>query len=174
MQRYLRTASQRIVAVYYFSAFAEWLPSARRRHAAYVAALTSRRVIPIRGKFKAKDRWCPHCRRSSTGHEEKETDVNIALHVLDGAYRDVFDHALIVSRDSDLVPAMRMLRARFPQKRLTLVAPPLAGHSTEMLGWATGKTKIREEHLAAALLPAEIRDASGRIVARRPAAYDPP
>jgi uncharacterized LabA/DUF88 family protein len=174
MHRYVRPVSQRIDAVYYFSAYADWLPAARSRHGAYVAALIARGVQPVMGKFKAKDRWCPHCRRSSTGHEEKETDVNIAIHLLDGAYRDTFDHAFLVSRDSDLVPAMRLLRERFPRKRLTLVAPPLAGHSSEMLGWATGKTKIRREHVEASRLPAEVRDATGTIVARRPSIYDPP
>lgn len=174
MRRYLRAGSQRMEAIHYFSAYADWLPNARSRHGAYVAALVARGVIPVMGKFKAKDRWCPHCRRSSTGHEEKETDVNIAIHLLDGAHRDTFDHALLVSRDSDLVPAMRMLRKRFPRKGLTLVAPPLAGHSTEMISWATGKTKIRKEHVEASLLPAEVRGPTGSIVARRPATYDPP
>ena len=174
MQRYVHGASQRVATVYYFSAYAEWLPEARRRHGAYVAALAACGVVPVMGKFKAQDRWCPNCRRLSKGHEEKETDVNIALYLLDGAYRDSFDHAFLVSRDSDLVPAMRMLRERFPRKRLTLVAPPLAGHSTEMLGWATGKTKIRREHVEASLLPPEVRAPSGAIAARRPAAYDPP
>jgi len=66
-----------------------------------------------------------------------------------------------------------VVRERFPLKRLTLVAPPLAGHSTEMLGWATAKTKIRRHHLEESLLPAEVRDAAGAIIARRPAEYDP-
>lgn len=173
MQRYVHAASQRIDSVYYFSAYADWLPAARNRHSAYVAALVARGVVPVMGKFKEKDRWCPHCRRSSTGHEEKETDVNIGIHLIDGAYRDTFEHAFLVSRDSDLVPAMRMLRERFPWKRLTLVAPPLAGHSTEMLGWATGKTKIRKDHLEASLLPGEVRGPTGLIVAPRPPAYEP-
>jgi uncharacterized LabA/DUF88 family protein len=112
--------------------------------------------------------------RAWVGHEEKETDVNIALHLLDCGYRDTFDHALLISRDSDLSPAVRMLRERFPEKRLTVVAPPLAGHSKAMLRWATGKTKIRTEHLEQSLLTAEVRDASGALIATRPREYQPP
>jgi uncharacterized LabA/DUF88 family protein len=174
MTRYVRPRSQRIEAIYYFTAFAEWLPRARHRHAEYVAALRARDVTVVMGKFKARERWCPRCRRSWVGHEEKETDVNIALHLLGGAYQDEYDHAVLVSRDSDLVPAMRMLRNRFPDTRLTVVAPPLTGHSSEMLGLATAKTSIRPRHLAQSLLPAEVRDATGAVVAVRPVEYAPP
>jgi uncharacterized LabA/DUF88 family protein len=172
-ERYVRPRSQRLEAVHYFSAYAEWLPAACDRHAAFIAAQRARGVRPVMGRFKRKDRWCPLCRGRSVGHEEKETDVNIALHLLDGAYRDEFDRALLVSRDSDLTPAMRLLRERFPGKGLTLVAPPLAGHSTEMLRWCTGRTKIRLEHLAGALLPAVVLDSEGRVVATRPRTYSP-
>lgn len=173
-QRYLRPASETLIGVYYFSAYAEWLPDARRRHRTYVAALVTTGVAPVIGKFRTKDRWCQRCRRASLGHEEKETDVNIALHLLDGGYRDGFDHALLVSRDSDLIPAVRMFRERFPEKRLTIVAPPLRGHSAEMIRWATGKTKIRVEHLEQSLFPEEVRDSTGALVATRPAEYEPP
>lgn len=100
--------------------------------------------------------------------------MNIALHLLDGGHSDGFDHALLVSRDSDLIPAVRMLRERFPEKRLTIVAPPLRGHSTEMLRWATGKTKIRIDHLEQSLFPEEVRDSTGAVVATRPHEYVPP
>ncbi len=119
-------------------------------------------------------RECMEWHRLYNSYEEKETDVNIALYLLDGAYRDTYDHALVVSRDSDLVPALRMLRTRFPRKGLTVVAPPLAGHSTEMLNWATAKTKIRAKHLEQCLLAREVRDATGTIAAARPPEYDPP
>lgn len=173
-QRYVRPASQRLGAVYYFSAYADWLPTARRRHEAFVRAQRERGVVVVMGKFKRQYRWCPLCRRSSIGHEEKETDVNIALYLLQAAHRDAYDRAILVSRDSDLLPALRMLRESFPKKELTLVAPPLAGHSTEMLSWASSRSKITKGHLTASLLPREVRDADGTIVALRPAAYDPP
>ncbi len=173
-RRYVRPASQRLEAVYYFSAYAHWLPDPKRRHEAFVLAQEAHGVTPVMGKFKCKDRWCPLCRRTSQGHEEKETDVNIALYLLDGAYRDTYDHALLISRDSDLVPALRMLLTRFPAKGVTVVAPPLAGHSTEMISCATAKTKIRAKHLEQCLLPREVSDATGTIVAVRPPEYDPP
>lgn len=174
MQKYIRRRSQRIERIYYFSAFAHWLPAARRRHHAYVAALDARGVTVVMGKFKNKDRWCPRCKRSWRSHEEKETDVNIAIGMLDGAYRNEFDHAFLVSRDSDLVPAIRMLRVRFPEKGLTLVAPPLAGHSVEMIEHVTAKTKMALRHLEQSLLPAEVKRSDGTVIANRPPEYAPP
>ena len=48
--------------------------------------------------------------------EEKRTDVNIAVFMLDDAYRDMCDQFVIFSSDSDLVPAVNMVRLRFPKK----------------------------------------------------------
>jgi uncharacterized LabA/DUF88 family protein len=130
---FLRRRSQQLRAVYYFSAFAEWLPDKAKRHQEYVKALIAIGVTPVIAKFKHKDRRCPSCNHSWTGHEEKETDVNIALALMHGAYRDEYDHAFLISRDSDLAPAVRKVGAEFPQKRITIIAPPNRGHSTELL-----------------------------------------
>lgn len=46
----------------------------------YVAALRYVGVVPVMGQFKNKDRWCNSCGAKWMGHEEKETDVNIALY----------------------------------------------------------------------------------------------
>jgi uncharacterized LabA/DUF88 family protein len=54
-----------------------------------------------------------HDRLKSTAratHEEKQTDVNVAIHAVAGAYEDRYDVAMIVTGDTDLVPAMKMVR----------------------------------------------------------------
>ncbi|MGN6551468.1 MAG: NYN domain-containing protein, partial [Pararhizobium sp.] len=116
--------SEAVTAIYYFSAYASWLPGPHARHRQYVVALEQRDVTVVMGHFKKKDRYCQHCRKTSIGHEEKETDVNLALCLLNEAYKDTYDRAYIVSRDSDLKPAMAMVRNEFPQKELFVVAPP--------------------------------------------------
>lgn len=163
--------------VFYFSAYAKWRPVAYARHQQYVAALKATGVTPVMGRFKEKDVHCRNCRRPYKAHEEKETDVNIALWLLNEAYQDRFDEAFIISRDSDLTPAIRMVRERFPHKSIKVISPPNAGHSKEM-GQIVGKKKlasIKEIHLQRALLGATVVDqATGMVVARRPDAYDPP
>ncbi len=100
--------------IYYFSAKATWLPDAFLRHKIYLTALESTGVIPVLGKFKEKDRDCNNCNSSWKAHEEKETDVNIALHILDLAYQDNFDRAVIISADSDFSPALRLAKKKIP------------------------------------------------------------
>jgi hypothetical protein len=65
--------------VYYFSAYAVWQPRKVGRHIAYVKALRAVGVTVVLGQFKQKDRRCPACNHTWVGHEEKETDVNIAI-----------------------------------------------------------------------------------------------
>lgn len=174
--QFVKRRSQKLQAVYYFSAYADWLPAAKRRHQEYVNALVAIGVDPIMAKFKDKTRKCPSCKHVWTGHEEKETDVNIALALIDGAYQEEFDRAFIVSRDSDLAPPLRMIRARFPKIGLTLLAPPNRGHSNEMLAVspAPEKARIKKQHLDRCLLPQFVQDRGGNVAAIRPQKYDPP
>ncbi len=55
-------------------------------------------------------------------NEEKGSDVNLALHVLDDAWRDAYDCAVIVSNDSDLAEALRLVKAHH-RKLIGLVTP---------------------------------------------------
>jgi len=57
--------------------------------------------------------------------EEKQTDVNIALHMLADATDGICDQQILVSNDSDCMPALRMIRKRHPELRLGVVAPIL-------------------------------------------------
>lgn len=107
------------------------------------------------------------------GHEEKETDVNIALELLDLASQDAYDRALLVSNDSDLAPAVRKVLVRFPDKRITIVAPPLSRQCNELIQAASDKSKIRIGHLERCLLPENLFDASGFVLVNRPKEYDP-
>ena len=109
--------------VYYFSAYATWRPNAYKQHRKYVRALTAIGVTPILGNFKRKDRECFRCGNKWRAPEEKETDVNIALHLLRGAYRDRYARALLISADSDLAPTIRMVREETPQKDIRVVLP---------------------------------------------------
>ena len=165
-----------ITHIFYFSALAGWRPKALIRHSKYIRALEAEGVTVVLGNFKLKDRKCFTCNTSWKDHEEKETDVNIALYLLDGAYQDIYDRALILSADSDLAPAIRMVRERFPEKSLRLLTPMGRYNISELLeavGGQKGASKIKRSHLERCLLPESITDKAGRII-RRPAEYDPP
>ena len=158
----------------YFSAYAEHIPEPLQRcQKAYIQALKLVGIKPVLGHFKEKKRNCPYCNESWVGHEEKESDVNLAIFLLDLANQNAFDRALVISNDSDLAPAIQLVRERFPQKRITTVAPPERFHSRELIRAASDKTKVRLQHLERCLLPEVVTDASSMVSVARPFEYLP-
>jgi len=162
-------------AIYYFSAYATWLPAAHKRHKAYVKALESSGVRPVMGNFKEKERACNSCAAGWVAHEEKESDVNLATFMVRGAYRHEYDEAILVSGDSDIGPSVRMVKEDFPNKKIKLITPPGRRHSKELCAIANKKSRIKEIHLERSLFPQHIFDASGgKVIVTRPKDYDPP
>ncbi len=96
--------------------------------------------------------------------EEKQTDVNIALHAYRDAVRGVCDQLVICSNDSDLEPALKMIREDVPTARLGLVMP-LRDKDTEagkvpnkrltaLAHWV--RRHIRDDELAQSQLPQHV------------------
>ena len=65
--------------------------------------------------------------------EEKGSDVNLAVHLINDGWLDAYDCAVVVSNDSDIAEAMRLVR-QHQGKRIGLVTPgpyrPRTGAST--------------------------------------------
>lgn len=161
--------------VVYFTAYATWLPAEYHRHRQFVAAQEACDVEVVVSNFKKKSRGCHSCGARWIAHEEKETDVAIGATLVDLAHAKSHQRCLVVSADSDLAPAIRIARQRFPEFKVGIVTPPHRGSSRE-LQKASGETarKLKEKHLDQALLPATVLGPNGNVLATRPAAYDPP
>lgn len=66
------------------------------------------------------------------GGEEKGVDVELAIDFVGLALDDEFDVAVLASTDSDLVPPLRFVADRFPDKTLVTVGwEPLAGNEPD-------------------------------------------
>ncbi len=163
--------NESLEAVHYFSAYATWKPDAMARHHEYTKALAHVGVTTHMARFKEKPRSCKTCGARWIGHEEKETDVQIALSIVRDTFTDAFDRAILISADSDLGPALRMAKAHSPQKELFVVAPPGRFGSARDLN---PKMEITKGRLGKALLPDRAIDAAGTVIFTRPASYDPP
>jgi uncharacterized LabA/DUF88 family protein len=165
----LLRGDQTLTAVKYFTAYATWRHSSYRRHQRYVAALESVGVTPVVGRFKAKTVRChARCHQTYITHEEKETDVNVGVHLMADALRDRFDRALIVSADTDLNSALNCTRAEAPAKRIDMVAPPgRKGRNSAAL------FEITKGRVRSSLLPGQIKLGDGNVIVRPPE-YDPP
>jgi hypothetical protein len=99
-------AGETLAKVEYFSAYATWKPDQYSRHRQYVAALKNFGVVCNMARFSEKSAGCLSCGAKWKRHEEKETDVHFSLTLLEDAIDDVFDRAIIISADSDHVPAV--------------------------------------------------------------------
>ena len=105
--------------------------------------------------------------------EEKRTDVNIAVTMLDDAYQDLCERFVIVSGDSDLVPAVDQVKARFPEKEVIVYLPArtaIRGAATELRGAADKDRTLPLELLRHCQLPASVADGAGATI-QKPAGW---
>jgi uncharacterized LabA/DUF88 family protein len=64
------------------------------------------------------------------GREEKQTDVNLAIELVLDALRGQYDRAIVLSGDTDEIPAVLTVACRLAKKRDVLVLLPV-GHQKE-------------------------------------------
>ena len=114
---------EQLTDVYYFSALCNWDNGKRDRHKKYIKALKSTGVKIVLGKFKKKSTRCKICKKRYYTREEKRTDVNIAIHLLQLAYEDSYDTAILMSGDTDLIPSITAMKNRFPEKKVGMLFP---------------------------------------------------
>lgn len=89
--------------------------------------------------------------------EEKGSDVNLALHVLNDAWEDSYDCAVIVSNDSDLSEALRLVKEKH-NKKVGIIFPILGKRSPsqQLKKYADFIEPVREGVLKNSQLPSPI------------------
>ncbi len=114
---------QELVAVKYFSARPLGDPDkSLRQNAFFQANLENRKFKLILGKYLKKRLECFKCHNIINTYEEKESDVNLATQIVADAYQDNCDIVIIVSADSDMIPAIDL--AREAGKKVFIYFPP--------------------------------------------------
>ncbi len=99
--------------------------------------------------------------------EEKGTDVNIALRMLDDAYRGLCDRMVLVSGDSDLVPTIRLIKQRFPSIKITVYVPArdkMRGAARELRSAADKNATLPLDKLSKAQLPNSVVGGLGTLI----------
>ncbi len=103
--------------------------------------------------------------------EEKQSDVNLALHAYHDAITGAVDQVVMVTNDTDLVPALQMMRA-YTSVRIGLVIPTRDHQRTpntelaKQAHWV--RTHITGDELAACQLP---RVVQGRKATLKPESW---
>lgn len=144
-----------IKEILYFTALSTWMPQKVERHKKFILANELQGITVVYGMFKVRDKFCTRCNSTYKAHEEKQTDVNIAIHLFKRAVDDVYDKAYVISGDSDLVPAIKMVKLTFPNKLIGVVIP--IGRSAEELKQSSDfHMKMKLKHLISSRFPNDI------------------
>lgn len=158
---------QTLEQVTYFTARVRNDSDSKQRQSDYLDALVdhSPLVTVVDGRFQDKDRRCRECGATWTVYEEKETDVNIAVALVEDAVLDRYDTALLVSADSDLCPAVRSMKRLHPEKRIVAAFPPRR-QSSDLKRAVDGFLSIGDEKIRQSQLPLSITTTIGVTLCR--------
>lgn len=139
------------------------------RQNTYLDALATLSEVEIHfGRHSDREQVCPACDAVWHQPEEKMTDVNIAVEMLGDAQDDLFDAAVIVSGDTDLVGLVRALRRRYSSKEVVVVFP--GRHANALAQASTRSGFLPERALAASQFPDRVPTGSGYVL-ERPATW---
>jgi len=169
---------QRLVKTKYFTArisgpdpkvspqLAGNIEAKRQRQKTFLEVLATLKNFEIYyGHYLGKVVECHSCGRTWPDNEEKMTDVNIATELLTDAFEDRFDTALLISGDSDFVPAIRALKRLFPQKLVVVFFPP-SRFSAQLKNAVDIQFTIGRRTLAKSQFPDKVAKTDGHILER--------
>jgi uncharacterized LabA/DUF88 family protein len=112
-------------------------------------------MMPVVGSATSKPRYVKVIKT-----EEKGSDVNIAAHMISDGYKGVYQVAVILTNDSDLVEPVRIVRNELTLPVIILNPHP-ASPSHELHKYATLVKPIRKGVLAASQFPRVLTDTTG-------------
>lgn len=127
------------VEIIYFSAIATWRGAASvLRHKTYLQALQLRNIKSVLGEFKEKrthrckpNEQCSNCtcspdKKKLIRHEEKNSDVNLAITLIEKSIKNEFDKCFILSADNDFASAITRARELNPNVKIIIQPPPIS------------------------------------------------
>jgi len=133
-ERFMRP-NQELIAVKYFSAKTSDIEKSKRQDSFFQANKQNIKFKLILGRFLKKEIECFKCHNIINTFEEKETDVRISTQIVADAYQKNCDIAIIVSADSDLIPAIEL--ALEAKHHIFIYFPP-GQYSTNMATMCKG------------------------------------
>lgn len=152
-----------ITNIQFFTAYIPYSTEKLIRQRKLVRALESKGVEIVQGVYKKKNRYCRMCHEVYETWEEKQTDVNIAIQLFRNAVMNNYDTALIMTGDSDLIPAIRSVKELFPEKTIGVIIP-IARGSKYLKKETDFYMKMTEKHLSSSQFPDKVELPDGRII----------
>lgn len=92
--------------------------------------------------------------------------------MVDDAYQDLCDNLILLSGDSDLVPAVELIKQRFAQKKVFVYVPSRSGaderRASELMKAAHFARAMPTKHFKDCQFPQALKDKYGRDVVKPP------
>jgi uncharacterized LabA/DUF88 family protein len=169
LSRALLSSNQTLIGCCYCTARVRNDPRAQARQRTFLGAVEAS-IDPqvtriIYGRFQEKRRTCYGCNRSYTDYEEKETDVSLAVLLVEAAAGAAYDVAFVMSGDGDLGPAIEAARRVHPDGRIVATFPPRRV-SDRLRRLADSDLTIGEANIRAAQMPPKVTGEGGRVYER--------
>ena len=98
--------------------------------------------------------------------EEKGSDVNLAVHLVNDAWAGRFDAAVVVSNDTDLVEPIRIVAQELGKPVFLLTPPGKFGAAKPLVQVATHQRHIRQSHLQAAVFSDPVMGPDGKPISK--------
>lgn len=133
----------------------------------YVAAIESTGVSVTMSPFKNRDVRCTQCRAVFKRAEEKETDVAIAVKLLEVLMTGEAEIAVMITGDTDFRPAISTARRLFPANHIGIITPFLR-HTTEMQEAGDFHFKISQKLVQSSQFPNPVRLPDGQVLLKPP------
>ncbi len=175
----------KVVRIKYFTARVKYTDKDRRapeRQDTYLRALrTVQRLVIVEGRFKKvrpKGVVVEILDKNSGGmvkvekgnivriekHEEKQSDVNIATHIMLDCAKEEVDRLVVVSNDTDLLLPVSQAKEAF-RKEVVVISPDRFVHKD--LKSASSSSMVADRSiLEYCQFPAELEDSAGRKITK--------
>jgi uncharacterized LabA/DUF88 family protein len=162
-----------VCGMFYFSALATHIqaidPQVVSRHQNYIRCLEGSGIAVELARFKKKNIKCPACATNIKRHEEKETDVAIAAKLLELLFLDQCDTAVLLTGDTDIVPAVKTAQRLFPNKSIGFILP-FGRYNSELAKIGAFHFKVKSDTYPKHQLPDPFPLPNGKTV-NKPAAW---
>lgn len=162
----LLSEENNIIEIKYFTADvrpSKFDPEVDLRQQAYFGALEKycNRVKIIKGFFSRNKTYMPLVKSDAEKPdlvnvwkvEEKGSDVNLCVHMLNDAWLDNYDCAVLVSNDSDMTESLKLIKENHPDKVIGLVSSANRKRSKSLVQYADFTKVLRTTILEESQLP---------------------
>ena len=168
-QNLLPFSNQRLEKVRYFTSYIFHDPDdqdKKNRQKHFIRAIAANKKVCIcYGSHRQKKVMCRKCNSRFKTYEEKKTDVNIAVKLLEDAQDNLYDTAFLVCGDEDLSGAVCSITRRYGDKQVVVYCPPgRRSESSDLKSAASHFRSVPRHVLAKSQFPNPVIMGDGRML----------